>query len=452
MTIKFTLVLLLLISSISKGLAQNKDNLPNIVLIFVDDMGYGDLGNYGHPTIYTPNLDKMAQEGMKFTQFTVAAPVCTPSRAALLTGRYAIRTGLVKGRAISREVLFETDTVGLPQEEVTIAEILKEKDYATMAIGKWHLGHLPEFLPTAQGFDAYYGIPYSNDMEYKVGKDGNPGYWNVPIMRNEEVIERPANQNTVTKRYTEEAIKFIKEKFEEPFFLYLAHTMPHIPLYTSEEFKNTSRRGLYGDVVEELDWSVGEILKTLREQGIDKETLVIFTSDNGPWLYQKLDGGSAGLLKGGKNTTWEGGFRVPMIARWPGTIPPNQVIITPASTLDLLPTFADLTNTELPAKKLDGKSILPLFERDKNWQRKNDFFAYYRTNQIYAARLGDWKVHFFTQTAYPDGPLEPHDPPLLYNIEVDPSEEYNKAEKYPKIIAEIKKKVDSLQQNVGEWK
>ncbi|HKK11864.1 MAG TPA: sulfatase, partial [Flavobacteriaceae bacterium] len=305
---KLKLIKILLFAIPFCGIAQNMDTNPNIIIIFVDDMGYGDLGCYGHPTIRTPQLDKMADEGMRFTQFYVAAAVCTPSRAGLLTGRYPVRTGLVEG-IMRRDVLFPNDDNGLSPNEVTIAEVLKQKNYATMAIGKWHLGDLPKYLPTIQGFDSYYGIPYSNDMDYVPAKDGKPGYWNVPLMRNEKIIERPAEQHTLTQRYTKEAIKFIEDNKSRPFFLYLAHSMPHIPIYASSDFEGKSRRGLYGDVVEELDWSTGEILKTLRNLKLDKNTLVIFTSDNGPWLVQKQNGGSAGLLKEGKKTTWEGGMR-----------------------------------------------------------------------------------------------------------------------------------------------
>lgn len=433
MSKKLLVFLFLIVSFVAN--AQKMES-PNIIIMFVDDMGYGDLSSYGHPTIRTPNLDQMANEGMRFTQFYVAAAVCTPSRAGLLTGRYPIRTGLVHG-IMRADVLFPNDDNGLQPQEVTIAEVLKQKDYATMAIGKWHLGHLPKYLPTAQGFDEYYGIPYSNDMDYVPAKDGEPGYWNVPLMHDEEIIERPADQTTLTKRYTEKAINFIKSNKEAPFFLYLAHSMPHIPLFTSPEFKEHSKRGLYGDVIEELDWSAGEIMKTLKELHLDKNTLVVFTSDNGPWLVQKENGGSAGLLKEGKGTTWEGGHRVPMIAWWPGQIPNGVINETMATSLDLLPTISVLTETDLPKTLLDGQSILPLLKNEKPFEHEP--FIFYRGNKVFAVRDGKWKAHFITQTAYPNGQLEYHDPPLLYDLEADPSEKYDLASQFPEVISEIRK-------------
>ncbi|MHC4722418.1 MAG: sulfatase family protein, partial [Planctomycetota bacterium] len=268
--------------------AADKKKPPNIVVIFADDLGYGDLGSFGHPTISTPNLDRMAAEGMKFSQFYSAAPVCTPSRAALLTGRLPIRNGMCSDR---RRVLFPNSAGGLPETEITIASALKTAGYATCCIGKWHLGHLSRFLPTRHGFDYYYGIPYSNDMKP------------CPLMRNEETIEVPADQTTLTRRYTEQALQFIQKNKHKPFFLYFPHTFPHIPLFASRNFKDTSLRGLYGDVVEELDWSVGKILDSLHKNHLAENTLVFFTSDNGPWLIMDLRGGSAGLLRGGKGST-----------------------------------------------------------------------------------------------------------------------------------------------------
>ncbi|MEX2335683.1 MAG: sulfatase [Fulvivirga sp.] len=284
-------------------LAQKKAKKPNFIIIFADDLGYGDLGCYGHPTIKTPNLDQMAQEGMRFTQFYVGANVCTPSRAALLTGRLPVRYGLTGGSG----VFFPNSAGGLPQSEVTIAKALKEKAYKTGIIGKWHLGHLPEYLPSSHGFDYYFGISYSNDMIHARNENFPP----LPLYRNNEVIEEGIDQTTLTKRYTEEAVDFIKENKNQPFFLYYPNNFPHVPLFASENFKGKSKRGLYGDVVEELDWSVGEILKTLKELNLDKNTLVVFTSDNGPWLTKKERGGSAGLLFEGKGSAYEGGMRVP---------------------------------------------------------------------------------------------------------------------------------------------
>jgi len=319
----------------STSLLGAQSRPPNIVLIFADDLGYGDLGCYGSK-IRTPNLDRMAAEGIKFTHFYSANPVCSPSRAALLTGRYPTRVGVPR-------VLFPNDTTGLPASETTIAAMLKAKGYKTMCIGKWHLGHLPEFLPTARGFDEYYGIPYSNDM--------NPR----PLLHNLEVLEQPAKLETLTSRYTEQAVKFIERSKDSPFFLYMPHTYPHIPLAASEKFRGRSPQGIYGDVLEELDWSVGQILETLKKHGLDNNTLVIFTSDNGPW-YQ----GSPGFLRGRKGMTFEGGVRVPFIARFPGRIPKGKVCTGIASTMDLLPTIASLCNAPLPSNPLDGINIWPL--------------------------------------------------------------------------------------------
>src|SRR5690606_21781151 len=269
---------LLLLLGLAVAPAAAQDRPPNVIVIFTDDLGYGDLGVYGHPTIRTPRLDRMAAEGMKFTQFYAAASVCTPSRAGLLTGRLPVRSGMASDQ---RRVLFPDSRLGLPPEEVTLAEALRERGYATAAIGKWHLGHLPEFLPTSHGFDRYFGIPYSNDMDRVGGPPGQEAfrepkieYWNVPLMRDTESIERPANQHTITRRYTEEALRFIRENQEQPFFLYLAHSLPHVPLFVSEGFEGVSPRGLYGDVVEEIDWSVGAVLDGLREMGLQERTLV----------------------------------------------------------------------------------------------------------------------------------------------------------------------------------
>lgn len=294
------------------GAAPAAERPPNVVVVLCDDLGYGDLGCYGHPTVRTPNLDRMAAEGMKFTDFYSAAPVCTPSRAALLTGRLPLRSGMTSD---ARRVLFPDSAGGLPDTEVTLAEVLKGRGYATACIGKWHLGHLPQYLPTRHGFDSYFGLPYSNDMD-RVADRSPKGreafwqpkieYWNVPLMRDDKIVERPADQHTLTRRYTEEAVKFVGANRDRPFFLYLAHTMAHVPLFASAGFAGKSPRGLYGDAVEELDWSVGEVLKAVRAAGIETTTWVTFTSDNGPWLTFREHGGSAGLLREGKGSTWEG--------------------------------------------------------------------------------------------------------------------------------------------------
>jgi len=421
---------------------------PNVVIVFCDDLGYGDLGCFGHPTIRTPNLDRMAREGQKWTNFYVAASVCTPSRSAVMTGRLPIRTGMCSDR---RRVLFPDSAGGLQADELTIAEVLKGRGYATACVGKWHLGHLKPYLPTNHGFDSYFGIPYSNDMDRVAnafkGREGfwepKVEYWNVPLLRNEEVAERPADQNTITKRYTEEAVRFIRTNKDRPLFVYLAHSMPHVPLFTSADFKGRSLRGLYGDVIEEIDWSVGRVLDTLRELDLDKNTLVAFTSDNGPWLIFNDHGGSAGLLREGKGSTWEGGMREPTLFWWPGTIPAG-VVPDVGSTLDLLPTCAKLAGAELPADlTLDGVDISPALLGTGPSPRDEMFF--YRGVQLYAVRKGPFKAHFITRSAYGGGKPEKHDPPLLFNLEHDPSEKYNVAEQHPDVIAEIRKLAEAHQ-------
>jgi len=421
----------------------NRDQPANVVIIFADDMGYGDIASWGHPTINTPHLDRMAADGQKWTSFYVAASVCTPSRAGLMTGRLPIRSGMCSN---TRRVLFPDSAGGLPPDEVTIAEVLSQRGYATACVGKWHLGHLPQYLPIRQGFDQYFGMPYSNDMDRVASAP--PGrqafleprisYWNAPLMRNEEVIERPADQTTLTQRYTEEAIRFIHANRHRPFFLYLAHSLPHVPLFRSSGFVDHSRHGLYGDVIEEIDWSVGEILTTLRELGLAKNTWVVFTSDNGPWLTFQEQGGSAGLLRNGKGSTWEGGMRVPCVMWWPGRIPAGTVIRDMGSTLDILPTATHLAGAELPQDRvLDGYDISPAMFGTGPSPRNQMFF--YRGVQIYAVRLGPYKAHFITEEAYGSNTnRQVHETPLLFNVEVDPSEQWNVASTHPKVIDEIR--------------
>ncbi|MEZ6133382.1 MAG: sulfatase [Pirellulaceae bacterium] len=420
---------------------------PNFVVIFCDDLGYGDLSCFGHPSISTPQLDRMAAEGMRWTQFYSAAPVCTPSRAALMTGRLPLRSGMCSN---TRRVLFPSSQGGLPAKEITIAEMLREQGYRTGCVGKWHLGHLPEYLPTEHGFDSYYGIPYSNDMDRiaDVPKgvhaifEPKSEYFNVPLLRDKEVVERPADQTQLTRRYTEEAIKFIEAASDQPFFLYLAHSMPHVPLFRSPEFVDHSRRGLYGDVIEEIDWSVGAILEKLRQLDLAKNTVVVFTSDNGPWLSQKLHGGSAGLLRDGKGTTFEGGMREPTIMWGPGTIPVNRVTHALGSTMDLMATFGRLAGASLPTDRvLDSVDLTEVF-RDENAGPRDAVF-YYRGYELMAVRIGPWKVHYHKQGSYGSPPQKRTacEPPELYNLEIDPSEAYDVAQQHPEILEQAAQRV-----------
>lgn len=425
---------------------------PNVIIIFADDLGYGDLACFGHPTIKTPHLDQMAAEGQRWTQFYVAACVCTPSRAGLVTGRYPIRSGMCSD---GRRVLFPDSKGGLPESEVTIAECFKQAGYATGMVGKWHLGHLPQFQPTAHGFDTYYGIPYSNDMD-RVNKDNSwttdptgDGWktFNVPMIHDGKIVEQPVDQRTLTRRCTEHAVDYIRQHKSGPFFLYLAHSMPHIPLFTNDRFHNTSRRGLYGDVIQEIDWSVGQVLQTLRDLKIDRNTMVVFCSDNGPWKLYKEFGGSSGVLRGEKGATFEGGMREPTIFWWPGEIRP-AVIQDLGSTLDLLPTACKLAGVDAPADRiLDGYDLTPTLLRGE--PTKRDTMFYYYGQQVWAVRKGPYKAHFTTkEPAYGRSPKVPHDPPLLFNLEVDPTEQYDIAKNHPEVIAELKQLVEVHRKSV----
>jgi arylsulfatase A-like enzyme len=428
------LSLITVLSFSSKIKAQNQK--PNIIIILADDLGYGDLSCYGHPTIRTPYLDQMAKEGMRFTQFYVAANVCSPSRAALLTGRLPLRIGMAGEQ---RVVLFPNSSGGLPASEITIAEALKSAGYSTGIIGKWHLGHLPQYLPAKQGFDYFYGIPYSNDMNSIRNKSNPP----LPLYKDSKVIGENPDQSLSTKNYTEEAINFIKRNKTKPFFLYYANHFPHEPLSVSNDFKGKSKRGLYGDVVAELDWSVGQVLKTLREQKLDKNTLVIFTSDNGPTLQHREAGGSAGLLYEGKKTTYEGGMRVPAIAWWPGKILTNQISETVVTSMDIMPTVINLADINFAKdRRLDGADILPVLTGEPG--KADKIVYYYNKTTLQAIRKGSWKVHFYilpsSAPAKEFGKLL--DQPLLYNLDADPSERLDVSKAHPEIIEDIRKEYD----------
>lgn len=416
------------------ALRANAERPPNFVVIFCDDLGYGDVGCYGTHTIKTPRLDAMAAEGMRFTDFYSAAAVCTPSRAALLTGRYPIRSGLTR-------VLFPQSQDGLTNDETTVAEVMKGLGYTTACIGKWHLGHLPPYLPTRHGFDYYFGLPYSNDMT--VVSRGDPP---LPLMRNEEIVEAPANQDMLTQRYTEEAVRFIERSKDKPFFLYFPHSMPHVPIHCSDAFRGRSRAGLYGDVIEEIDWSVGRVLDALKENGLDENTLVVFSSDNGPWLVKRADGGSAGPLRQGKGSTFEGGVREPGIFRWPGHITAGRVEHTPAITLDLFPTFVRLAGGNMPSGRVfDGKDISPLLlGADSVGDRE---FFFYLGEELQAMRSGPWKLKRAFDSRIYGKPLK-HDV-VLFNVAKDPRENKNLAKKHPDRVKQMEDRLQEFEKSLG---
>jgi arylsulfatase A-like enzyme len=404
---------------------------PNIVFIYADDLGYGDLGCYGSRAIRTPNLDRMAREGLRCTDFYSVSPVCTPSRAALMSGRYAARMGAAQMHLSN--VLTADDSAGLPKDTTTIAEALKKRGYATAAIGKWHLGVTEGYRAVDRGFDCYFGIPYSNDMQPSV------------LLRNAEKIEEPVQQDTLTRRYTAETTGFIQNSKGRPFFVYLAHTMPHIPLHASEDSRGKSAGGLYGDVVEEIDWSAGEVLDAIRRAGLDRQTLVAFASDNGPW-YQ----GSSSPLRGRKGSTYEGGIRVPGIFRWPGHIPAGTVTAEPVCTLDIFPTAAALSGYSDPANAaslpLDGRGILPLLTgRQKKIPER--LLLFFDSVYLQSARCGRCKIHVSRwrvpryTAGYSDKANAILARPELYDLSVDPAESYDLAQDRPDAVRDLQNRI-----------
>ncbi|MEI7898854.1 MAG: sulfatase [bacterium] len=443
---KLTLSLLsalLLVPLAAPQAAETQSVKPNVVIIFIDDMGYGDIGPFGATKQKTPQLDRMAREGMKFTSF-YAAPVCSVSRAQLLTGCYGARVSVPA-------VYGPGGKEGLNPAEHTLAERLKEHGYATMCIGKWHVGDQPEFLPTKQGFDRYFGIPYSNDMQKKAKQTGEQV---VPLLRDDTVAEllTDAAQSRIVERYTEEAIGFMRASKDKPFLLYFAHTAVHTPIHPGAAFAGKSANGRFGDWVEEVDWSVGRVLDTLRELKLDERTLVVFTSDNGPWLIKGSDAGSAGPLRGGKGSTWEGGVRVPTLFRWPGKIAPGSVCDAVAGTIDLLPTAVALAGGTVPAEPvIDGRDLSPLLF-GKSTQSPREAHYYFRSYSLEAVRQGPWKLAFAPQHETMGKGVLPDaggTAPRLYNLDQEIGERTNLADKHPDIVVKLQALAAKMDAEIG---
>ncbi|QXD25596.1 sulfatase [Opitutia bacterium ISCC 51] len=453
-------------SSISLKAASDRDNSPNIVLFFVDDMGYADIGPFGARDYPTPHLDALADSGRRFTDFHVSAPVCSASRAALMTGVLNVRLGI--NGAYSPKAI-----EGLNPNEMTIAELVKQKGYATAAYGKWHLGHNPKFLPTSQGFDEYEGIPYSNDMwpqhpRYAHLAPDDPErfkvYKRLPFVKDEEVVNpdlQPEDQALLTRWATESALKFIDKNHEQPFFIYMPYSMVHVPIFASDRFLGKSGAGLFGDVVMELDWSVGEVIKSLENHGIREDTLVIFTTDNGHWASYGDHAGSAGIYRGFKHTNWEGGNRVPALMSWPGRIPANTNCDALSSTVDILPTIAKLIGAELPAHKIDGKDIRSLMFLQGSNATPHEFFPFYGRGELQAIRSESWKLVFPHRYSALNGRPGGKDGfPVkydsntaelaLYNMDADPAETTDVKDQYPGIFKQLSAAADRYREELGD--
>jgi len=428
---------------------------PNIVVIFADDLGYGDLGCFGAAQAKTPHLDRLAADGMRFTSFYVAQAVCSASRAALLTGCYPNRVGIHGALGPQAEH-------GIHDNETTLAELLKSRGYATGIFGKWHLGHHPRFLPTRHGFDVYFGLPYSNDMWPKHPTAGR-NYPPLPLIDGEMTVEQNPDQSQLTTLYTQRAVQFIEANRSKPFFLYVPHTMPHVPLFVSDKHKGKSGQGLYGDVIMEIDWSVGEICAALARANLEQNTLVIFTSDNGPWLSYGNHGGSPGPLREGKGTTWEGGVRVPCVMRWPGKIPAGSTCTEMAATIDVLPTAAALAGAEVPSDRvIDGKDIRPLMFAEAGAKSPHEAYYFYWNDQLEAVRSGRWKLHFphpyrslsSAASAGRDGKPGPYVQKqtglALYDLEADIGESRNVAADHPDVVQRLKELADRARDDLGD--
>jgi len=452
------LVVLLTLSTALSPLNAAANRPPNVIVIFTDDQGYGDVGAFGGKRLTTPNLDRMAREGRRFTDFHAAQAVCTASRTALLTGCYPNRIGL-------SGALGPNSKIGISAGELTLAEMFRQQGYATGMAGKWHLGHTKEFLPLRHGFDEYFGIPYSGDM-WPYHPEAKPGaYPPLPLIQGEAIIKdglEPSDQEHLTAQYADRAVRFIEKNKNTPFFFYLAPNMPHVPLFVSERFKGKSGVGLYGDVIMELDWAVGEVLNALQRHGIDEHTLVIFSSDNGPWLSYGNHAGSAGHLREGKGTAFEGGHREPCIMRWPGHIPADSVCDEPLMTIDILPTLARLIGASLPSHKIDGLDIWPFIAGAKDAQNPHPaYYFYYNRNDLQAVRSGDWKLVFphtsrtmENQPQGRDGKPGVYKPLALerslFNLKADPGESTNVAALHPEVLRRLEALAEEARADLGD--
>jgi arylsulfatase A-like enzyme len=441
---RFLFAVLLIASTVSAA-----DRPPNFVVVFADDLGYADVGCFGGSELSTPHLDNMAREGRRLTSFYVAQAVCSASRTALLTGCYPNRVGILGA-------LGPASKHGIHDEEMTIAEVLKPRGYATAIFGKWHLGHHPQFLPTRHGFDEYFGLPYSNDMWPKHPTAKFP---DLPLVEAERTLEYNPDQTKLTTWYAERAVEFIEQHRDRPFFLYVPHAMPHVPLFVSGKYAGKSPRGLFGDVISEIDWSMGQILAALKRTGLDDNTLVIFTSDNGPWLSYGNHAGSAGPLREGKGTAWEGGVRVPFIARWPGKVPAGTTSSVLAATVDLLPTFAKLAGAELPSRKIDGVDVGTVLTGDASAPSPRDSYYFYWGQELHAVRQGPWKLHFphayrTLKEAGRDGQPGPYANATtelaLYNLETDVGEQTNVTAAHPDVVQRLTALAEAARDDLGD--
>lgn len=476
-TLKLSALLLLgsfLFAATSIGRSVCAADLPNIVLILTDDQGYGDVGCLGAKDFKTPHMDSLANDGIKLTSFYVSQPVCTASRASLLTGCYANRVGFAGA-------LNPTSLNGIHERELLLSEMLKEKGYATALFGKWHLGYPSRFNPLRHGFDEYFGLPFSNDNSnqyHPIIRTFPP----LPLFDGDEIVARDPDQSKFTKQFTERALSFIDRNAKRPFFLYVPHVMPHVPIFASEDFQGSSGSGLFGDVIQELDWSVGQILARLEKHNIEDNTLVIFASDNGPWLSYGEHAGSSGPLRGGKLTTFEGGVRVPCFMRWPGKISAGSESSELVTSMDLLPTIAKLVGCELPTHKIDGKDVWPVLSGVPDATSPHETFFYYAGADLHAVRSGDWKLHFphpFLEVAgepgkggkpanfenlTPDAITESglqgiasrhgyrikHTELELYNLRDDISESVNVADKHPEVVKRLEKLANVMRDDLGD--
>ncbi len=444
-----SLIILLVIFSCEKH-----NNSPNIVFILADDLGYGDLSSYGSKTIETINIDKLADDGVKLTSYYAAQPVCSASRAAILTGAYPNRIGIYNAFGPSSDS-------GISHDEYTLAEMLKDNGYKTGIFGKWHLGSKKEFFPTNHGFDEFYGILYSNDM-WRWHPEYPEGYpQDLLLYRNENALKEIIDQSNLTKDITSESINFIEKNKDSPFFLYIAHPQPHVPLFVSEDFEDLTGNGLYADVITEIDYSVGRVLDKIEESGLTENTIVVFTSDNGPWLSYGNHSGSSGIYREGKGTTWEGGVRVPSIIKFPNGLKPSE-IDEPIMAIDWMPTFANITRSKLSQNKIDGKDIWPLLSGEVNQSPHEKLYFYYRVNELHSIRMNDWKIQFSRTYRSLNGKkggkdgipvkyeMNNVDKNELYNLEDDPQERIDVYDKFPEIAKKMEELAEKARVELGD--